>query len=728
MSLFSSTHCRHGRLGNQILRWMSLIGLAKRFNTTYTLPVWKYAEYFQNPIPMQDGVRCLMQIKEPHYHYEHEFWEQYREKFETKTMDLHGWFQSPKYWIGAEAEIKEALTFKPEFLAGLKEKYKEAFLKPTIALSIRKGDFWLNPNYYQLPITYYLGALFTHFPNWKECNLLLFSDDIGYCKLHFGCLDNAYFMQGTDIEQLALLTLADSYIISNSTFSYCGAYLTQNQGAKVIRPKKNMDGPLLKTHDEKDFWPQDRWTIFEHENYKIDLKDVTFTIPVSYDHPDRKQNLDLSVCLLQRDFDTHVIVMEQGGEKFSYMKQYCRYERLEGKDFHRTKMLNQMAELSETDLIVNFDCDTVLPVMQILQSVEKLREGADMVYPFDGRSARVPRNWFGRVEKYLDAGIFGVTQFKGMDAYNSVGHCIFFRKDSFIEGGMENEYFISFGPEDVERYERFTRLGFKVERVKGPVYHMDHFIGVNSGNRNPYFKKNWAELEKIRQMTDRQLQDYVKDFSWTHPYTPEYYKSIVEGSIRSRDEVFQVLPKLMQIPKSVVDVGTGQGQWLYEIEKFGVNRYLGVDHKVNKRQLLIPQENYQDVDLTKVYAYYSLESFDLTMCLEVAEHLPEENAEGLVKLLCGLSDYVLFSAAIKGQGGVGHQNEQWQTWWERLFNQNGYYASEQPIKDLLKGNPNVEVWYRQNLVLYSKHFRGKAEDYIDPQMWLNIISQLKQTA
>jgi predicted transcriptional regulator YdeE len=232
-------------------------------------------------------------------------------------------------------------------------------------------------------------------------------------------------------------------------------------------------------------------------------------------------------------------------------------------------------------------------------------------------------------------------------------------------------------------------------------------------------------------MTDRQLQDYVKDFSWTHPYTPEYYKSIVEGSIKSRDEVFQVLPKLMQIPKSVVDVGTGQGQWLYEIEKFGVNRYLGMDHKVNKKCLLIPQNNYKEFDLTSAVGYEIPKRFDLAMCLEVAEHLPEENAEGLVKLLCSLSDYVLFSAAIPHQPGEQHLNCQWQTWWEALFNQQGYYASEQPLRDLLHDNEGVEIWYRNNIVLYSKHFRGKTSDFVHPHMFLNLInhySQLKQTA
>jgi hypothetical protein len=105
--------------------------------------------------------------------------------------------------------------------------------------------------------------------------------------------------------------------------------------------------------------------------------------------------------------------------------------------------------------------------------------------------------------------------------------------------------------------------------------------------------------------------------------------------------------------------------------------------------------------------------------------LPESSSEELVKHLCSLSDYVLFSAAIPHQTGVGHVNEQWQTWWEELFNRNGYYASEQPLRELLQDNQEVEIWYRQNIVLYSKHFKGKVTDYVHPAMYLNLINHYK---
>jgi hypothetical protein len=721
-----------GRLGNKLFQVQSLLGLAEKYGHELKLPKWELMHYFDIDIPeFTGGVNCKG-VREPNFHYDPDFWQDQLTKH--PNVDIVGWLQTEKYFGS------KRLRFTEEHKKRVLSKFN--FTKPTIAISVRRGDFVDNKNYYQLPISYYIGALLEHFPDYKDHDLVFFSDEPAYIQAHFGCLENAHFPKLSPIEQLILGSQLDNYIISNSTFSWWMAYFNEGKG-KVIRPYKNLSGPLEAIHNEKDYWPEN-WIVYEHEGKKIDLKDVTFTIPVSYDHPDRKQNLDLSLCLLQRDFDTNVIVMEQGGDKFQYVKEWAKYEKFEGKDFHRTRMLNLMAEQAQTDIVVNWDADTFLPPTQIFQAVEKIREGSDMVYPFDGRSARVPRSGnFAKLEKMLDVGIFGGTEFRGMDKYDSVGHCVFFSRQSFINGGMENENMVSFGPEDVERYERFKRLGYKVERIKGPVYHMDHYVGQNSSNRNPYFKSNWQELDRIRVMSDEQLKDYVKGWKWAHPYTEEYYQTIIEKAIKSRDEVFKALPYLAEKRvtktkvcsfvsyenfnpefKTVIDIGCGCGEWGVEIEQFGVEKYIGVDHKAPK--LLIPKENYIDFDLTSGKEFPVKERFDLAMSLEVAEHLPESCAKYLVDTLCSLSDYILFSAAIPHQSGVNHINEQWQTWWEQLFNQNGYYASEQPLRDLLHDNENCEIWYRNNIVLYSKHFKGKVKDFVHPELFINLINHYKK--
>ena len=68
----------------------------------------------------------------------------------------------------------------------------------------------------------------------------------------------------------------------------------------------------------------------------------------------------------------------------------------------------------------------------------------------------------------------------------------------------------------------------------------------------------------------------------------------------------------------------------------------------------------EDLRLTKNY--------DLAISLEVAEHLSSESANMFIACLTNMSDIVLFSAAIPGQGGENRINEQWPKYRSGLFN------------------------------------------------------------
>jgi hypothetical protein len=59
---------------------------------------------------------------------------------------------------------------------------------------------------------------------------------------------------------------------------------------------------------------------------------------------------------------------------------------------------------------------------------------------------------------------------------------------------------------------------------------------------------------------------------------------------------------------------------------------------------------------------------------------------------------VLFSAAIPGQGGYGHVNEQWPGYWARMFDECGYGVSD-ALRWAIWNDERVEPWYRQNLLL-----------------------------
>lgn len=708
-----------GNLGNQLFEIASTIGLATKHGHDYFFPSWQYSQNFKGQFTTGTipGINIL---NEQHYHY-------YEWPIkENGVYDLKGWLQSEKYWEHIEPQIRELFTFQDEFAASIRNSFAKAFEKPTIAISVRRGDYVGNENYHLLPATYYIRALLKHFPDYQDYNIIFFSDDLPYCRVHFECLPNAWFADGCGaIEQLCLMSQCDHFIIANSTFSWWGAYLGEKEHTKVIRPAYLFAGPLMERNDSRDFYP-DRWITFDHKAQKLNLTDVTFTIPVFYDHPDRRQNLDLSVCMLQRDFDTNIIIGEQGSNQFSYMGQYAKYMRFDMKDFHRTKMLNDMAMDADTPIIVNWDCDVFVPPMQIWLAAEAIRNGQDMVYPYDGRFARVPRTWFKKVEHHLDIGIFGDTEFSGKNGkpmpVSSVGGAIFFDKNAFIDGGMENEKMISYGPEDCERWDRFHALGFTVQRIAGSLYHLDHYCGPNSSSRCPYFKANHAELDKIRAMKPEKMWEYVDSWPWRHKYTERYYNRISESAIVSARQLFTMLALKGIKPASVIDIGCGVGEW----GKDAPFKYIGVDYKVPKRSLVIPEDQYYDYDLTTSKPFPA-GKFDLVLCLEVLEHIPEQNAEDVIRLLCRLGDRVLFSAAIPYQSGVGHINEQWQSYWAEKFAANGFYQSKIKVRDIINDDPLIDIWYRQNIVLYERNGNGNGEpvtDYVHPEMYTNIIRSL----
>jgi hypothetical protein len=68
--------------------------------------------------------------------------------------------------------------------------------------------------------------------------------------------------------------------------------------------------------------------------------------------------------------------------------------------------------------------------------------------------------------------------------------------------------------------------------------------------------------------------------------------------------------------------------------------------------------------------------FDVALCLEVAEHLPESSSAGLISSIAAHSDAILFSAACPGQPGQHHVNYQWPSYWQALFNGEGYVCDD----------------------------------------------------
>lgn len=182
------------------------------------------------------------------------------------------------------------------------------------------------------------------------------------------------------------------------------------------------------------------------------------------------------------------------------------------------------------------------------------------------------------------------------------------------------------------------------------------------------------------------------------PYDDAFFAAITEPALRSARIIVPILIQFVQ-PQSVLDVGCGQGAWLKAFQENGIARLSGLDGDyVDRANFLIDARCFASVDLRR--GTLVTETFDLAVCLEVGEHLPMPASPGLVDLLTNAAPLVLFSAAIPGQGGVDHINEQWPAFWRKLFAAHGYRRLD-PIRRHIFQDQRIPGWYQQNIYLYA---------------------------
>ena len=185
------------------------------------------------------------------------------------------------------------------------------------------------------------------------------------------------------------------------------------------------------------------------------------------------------------------------------------------------------------------------------------------------------------------------------------------------------------------------------------------------------------------------------------------------------ERIVPVLTSMLPF-QSVVDFGCGIGTFLSVFRAAGTQDALGLDGNWVDREALqcyLPLANFSVQDLTQ--PVHLAQIYDLAICLEVAEHLPPSSSEVLVDSLSRASDRIVFSAAIPGQGGQNHLNEQWPNYWQEKFAARGFVAYD-IVRPHIWDNPEISWWYRQNVVVYVR--RGVAVPGCQPTS--SILSQI----
>jgi hypothetical protein len=183
-----------------------------------------------------------------------------------------------------------------------------------------------------------------------------------------------------------------------------------------------------------------------------------------------------------------------------------------------------------------------------------------------------------------------------------------------------------------------------------------------------------------------------------HEYSTSFYRFLASFAIPSAEQIVPLLKALVPI-NSVADFGCGQGAWLSVWQKAGAS-VMGVDGPYVKAQyLMIGAHEFRAADLSQPIDLGR--RFDLVQSLEVAEHIPADRAAQFINTLTAHGPLVMFSAAVPGQGGEHHINEQPLEYWREEFGDRGYVAID-CIRPQVIGNLQIQYWYRYNVILYAE--------------------------
>ena len=205
-----------------------------------------------------------------------------------------------------------------------------------------------------------------------------------------------------------------------------------------------------------------------------------------------------------------------------------------------------------------------------------------------------------------------------------------------------------------------------------------------------------AEPKVAVDVSDRLAYDEaLRDF-----YHPQYHDGKVVPGRHAAERILPIVFSVVNV-RSMVDVGCGPGAWLDVAHELGVPTLAGVEGEWASEWFGGDRGSLGfELVLTNLEDDLRLPStFDLAICIEVIEHLSPARGEAFVADLCRCAPHVLFGAAIPGQKGPNHLNEQWLSVWAECFAAHRYRPLD-VVRPRVWGDDDLRVPHRQNPVLF----------------------------
>lgn len=190
--------------------------------------------------PIMRRLRGSSFVVEPHFHH----WQGLENV--SNAAYLAGYWQSPRYFLEHESEIREDFTFK-QSLSGpncsLAEKITSTH---SVSLHVRRGDYVSNTKSFAkhgvCSLDYYRRAIGRMNKVNSSAVFYIFSDDLEWVRKNLDLTGQCVFVDHNQNTKsyidMQLMSLCQHHIIANSSFSWWGAWLNPSPVKIVLAPRQ----------------------------------------------------------------------------------------------------------------------------------------------------------------------------------------------------------------------------------------------------------------------------------------------------------------------------------------------------------------------------------------------------------------------------------------------------------------------------------------------------------
>lgn len=260
---------------------------------------------------------------------------------------------------------------------------------------------------------------------------------------------------------------------------------------------------------------------------KIHLEDLTIMMSTRIDSSDRLANIRASMGYYRKHTDAKLMIIESDEKSLLGAVMRTEFPEVEyifvedrNPMLHRTLLMNEEFRRIQTRNAANIDVDVIVPIEQLSAANDAVLSGKYvMALPYDGRVVQSPNTFADIFRHTLD--IHSLTEIDGyqqlMFGFASLGGAYVVDVARYREFGWENEHFLCWGPEDMERFHRLDILGHRPHQISGKCYHLPHSRGINSGDTVPKLVLSTKkEYYYILSMLPEELRIYIKNWDWIH--------------------------------------------------------------------------------------------------------------------------------------------------------------------------------------------------------------------